>query len=380
MPVDYEQLKAQISNAGGILHSRFQEKDLEKKRMLTVFEWVSKDPDVLEKLETFQQKHPNDRFAMPWEEPMWKFFPEPKLSPEKKIRLLACDGSQINPSRHDEIPFGMINTAVVQYTSRSSDAPKIETFTQLLEFDPMLSEDEVASRRDMAEKDSLAQVAKTLDDEIPTYALSDGSLELFSEKRDYADYSELESQYIRCMSSLVKMEIPAVGYIDRPYSKTVLRMLKLLSNSEAEEAQGKGVDLICDSDLFQELLRPGERSAVFQMNSQTNSSLPEDLRICFFYINVGSQKHPAIARVELPLWALGTPTILSWLHFSILEQCRFMMDCPYPYILNRAHESAVITNGEKKRIQEMLSRELMMRGMAPGERSNKQLGKDLMKA
>jgi hypothetical protein len=50
---------------------------------------------------------------------------------------------------------------------------------------------------------------------------------------------------------------------------------------------------------------------------------------------------------------------------------------PYPYILHRAHELAVVTFEETSQLENMLAGELQARGMDAGVKSNKQSAKDL---
>ena len=107
-----------------------------------------------------------------------------------KIRLLACDGSQITPSRHDEISCGLINTAVVEYIIHSGRTPQISTSTELLPFDDLPTEDMVGVRRDAAEKKALAETAADSAQGMTTFAVCDGPLELFSKTPEVKEYEK----------------------------------------------------------------------------------------------------------------------------------------------------------------------------------------------
>jgi hypothetical protein len=50
---------------------------------------------------------------------------------------------------------------------------------------------------------------------------------------------------------------------------------------------------------------------------------------------------------------------------------------PYPYILHRAHEIAVVKFEEKQQVEQMLELELRRAGGELGSPSNKQSAKDL---
>jgi NurA-like 5'-3' nuclease len=50
---------------------------------------------------------------------------------------------------------------------------------------------------------------------------------------------------------------------------------------------------------------------------------------------------------------------------------------PYPYILHRAHETALVSRDEKGQVELMLALELRKAGSEVEERSNKQSAKSL---
>jgi hypothetical protein len=50
---------------------------------------------------------------------------------------------------------------------------------------------------------------------------------------------------------------------------------------------------------------------------------------------------------------------------------------PYPYLLHRAHETAVVKFEEKRQIEQLLALELRKGGGEVGSESNKQSAKDL---
>ena len=97
----------------------------------------------------------------------------------------------------------------------------------------------------------------------------------------------------------------------------------------------------------------------------------------FFYLNVGEEKHPSLVRVEFPRWVADDAGKLNLLHFALLQQCRIMGARPYPYILQRAHEIAVVKFEEKTQVEQMLELELRRAGGEMEDGSNKQSAKDL---
>src|SRR5690606_3528090 len=126
---------------------------------------------------------------------------------------------------------------------------------------------------------------------------------------------------------------------------------------------------VTDAYLFRTLLAPGERSAVFAMQSQSAKRYTGVRALHFFYLNVGRENHPWIARVEIPRWVAENDRMLDSLHAVLVRQCRILGARPYPYLLHRAHETAVVTLPEKEQVTQMIILELRRRGVEVGEES-----------
>ena len=372
MPVNYEQLRKQMKDAGRTLRLRHDACSRAADQYEILMRAEAASDDLRERLDAALSEKPETRCALPGTDAIDAVYPLPAMPPVR-IRLLACDGSQISPSRHDEISFGLINTAVVEFTAHSGQTPRIITLTKLLPFDDLPSEALLGIQRDAAEKRFLAEIACASNRSIPAFALCDGPLELFTDTPEMKDQDLLKAEYLEALSLLAEAKIPAVGYIDRPRSDPVLRMLDLLKGKSGSENKAIGAD---DSMIFSRLLAPGERSAVFGMNSRLNRDLAEDLRLCFFYMNIGRPGHPYICRVELPAWA-AEQTTADLLHAVLIEQCRILGGHPYPFILHRAHECAVVTYAEKEEVKGLLLREMAANDLGIPEKSNKQFAKDI---
>ena len=298
MPVNYEQLHTQMKDAGKTLRLRHDAFSRAANQYETQLRAEAGSEDLRERIEGLLASRPELRCAIPGSESIDAVYSLPPLPPVQ-IRLLACDGSQISPSRHDEISFGLINTAVVEFIINSGETPRIITRTRLLPFDDLPSENLLGVQRDAAEKRFLAETAAASGREIPVFALSDGPLELFTDTPEMKGQELLKAEYLEALTVLAAVRIPAAGYIDRPRSDPVIRMLDLLRTGSGQEEKNPGAD---DSMIFSKLLAPGERSAIFAMNSRLNRELPDELRLCFFYMNIGRPGHPYICRVELPAW------------------------------------------------------------------------------
>jgi hypothetical protein len=116
---------------------------------------------------------------------------------------------------------------------------------------------------------------------------------------------------------------------------------------------------IRDRQLFHGLLRPGERSDIFESQSAILNQY-KDHRIQFFYMNVGGE----IARVEAPQWVMNDPQMLDLVHGSIYDQCqRSGQYPPYPPALIEAHEQAVVTTADRRVVSELVEQALAAQGI-----------------
>jgi hypothetical protein len=82
-------------------------------------------------------------------------------------------------------------------------------------------------------------------------------------------------------------------------------------------------------------------------------------------------------RVEIPRWVLDDKAKLDLLHGVLIEQCKMMGSKPYPYLLHRAHETAVVKNDEKQQIEQMLQHEMRRNDEEMDDISNKSSAKAL---
>jgi hypothetical protein len=300
--------------------------------------------------------------------------------------LLAADGSQIIPSRHDEVEYGLINVGVIKMLYGMSVPPDITIQSQLLYDDllytdpSMLAEARLTMQRDLEERRILARLAEGLSPPVITF--TDGPIE-FAGNHEFADaasFKELLEAYMKALGQLHEMNAVTAGYVDKPAANLVVRLLEVSSMSEAELRQrGKASPLrgVSDRRLYRDILRPGERSAVFGYQSWWAKHFQDKLALHFFYLNIGREGHPWLARVEIPAWVAADSTMLDDLHATLVSQCRSMGSRPYPYLLLRAHEAAVVTLEEKEQVTQMIVMELRRRGIEVGEKSYKQAGKDL---
>jgi hypothetical protein len=144
----------------------------------------------------------------------------------------------------------------------------------------------------------------------------------------------------------------------------------------AEAGYNKKYRGLTDASLFAKFLEAGCRSAIFELRSRPTLQYQRDHKIHFFYLNVGRPRAPWVARVEVPQWVAADETALNQLHAILLFECKKLSYKPYPYILHRSHEVAVVTREEKSQIEMMMSQELLAAGNPVGAESHKQVAKN----
>jgi len=311
-------------------------------------------------------------------------YPSPKFFPNATI--LAVDGSQIPPDRHAEVIFGMINLGAIELDTTSAEAPNVSINSRLFYDEELYTESgfitdsRLALIRDLSERQRLIELA--VNAKYPLISLTDGPLELWGAREGDlgSDFNKSLELYIDILRKLFTLNVVVAGYVDKPGASLVVRLLEIALIEEGKIKDIKNyypLRGLVDIDLFRPFLGPGERSTVFALQFKTASQYRDELALHFFYLNVGGINQPWLARIEIPAWVAKDNVMLDLLHAVLIHQCNIMGPRPYPYLLHRAHEAAVVSIQEKEQITQMISMELRNRGLAVGKISHKQSGKNL---
>lgn len=384
MALDFQQAREQIKILGE--SAQLQEESLkglrEKARHLLAANALNLD-ELREKVELVVRSYDASlRCAKPAKEALDAHFPVPQ--PPEAASLLAADGSQIFMDRHTAVEYYVINIGSIQMRLGEASPPRSRIDTEV-RFGERLriagkypSEEMISLLRDVREREILAELAADLP--APVITLTDGPLELWGARGGSAEDAAAQGMdaYLNSLSRLRDLNAATAGYVDKPTEDYVVRLLEVASQP-AEEARSRPLMGVRDVDLFKVLLRPGERSAVFEMQSRSASQYrrrDEALAMHFFYINIGRPNHAGLARVDTLGWVAEDQQKLDALHAVLIEQSRMLGAGPYPYLLHRAHETALVSLDEKKQLELMIEQEMRRRG-APGEASYKQSAKDL---
>lgn len=347
--------------------------------------YANNQDELKDRFDKAAEQIPRLRCAIPGDELLNTSNPCQNL--ENHVTVIAADGSQINPSRHAQVGFCVINVAVVKMERGSGHAPKILTRSQLLDFDDvflptggMLSEGMVALKRDLQEREAILELAANL--QSPAVSMTDGPLELYREPQDISGFNQTLANYQEILTRLKNTGLMTLGYIDKPGADLVVRLLELMQMEDEQIAsynkRQRRFAGVSDAYLFSTILQnPGERSAVFGIHSEIARRFVNELTLHFFYLNVGLPGRPHLARVEIPGWVANDKTCIDTIQSVLVEQAAMLGTRPYPYILHRAHEEAVVTRPESNHVEELIVQAFDRAGITADEKSYKQYHKDL---
>ncbi len=384
MPVNWEQLHIALrqvsrdaaAQAAVVVHAR-------EATLLSLRKYAS-EPELGERVEDVVSGFdPELRCALPGVEPLDVSYAA--ATTRRPHAIVAADGSQVTPSRHEQVFFGVVNIGTVVMQPESGDAFKVSADTKILFGESLygdtglpMSEGDLALLRDQGERASLLIQARDL--AAPALALTDGPLELWGGK-DVTDPTAFERalrSYLRDLDEMKRLQCPVAGYVDKPGADLVIRLFEVVGADHDQLTHLRAFHPLrgaTDRWLYSQILAPGERSAVLGLQSSSARRYVEDLSIHFFYLNIGTKAHPAIARVEIPRWVAEDARMLGAVHAELIEQCLLLGASPYPYILHRAHETARISSQEREEIRLRLMLDLLDGGLELEDPSGKSTAK-----
>jgi hypothetical protein len=322
------------------------------------------------------------------------------VGPAGRYRVIASDGSQILPDRHERLPCFLINVGLVDI-DYDTGRVKLESIPQLFwapgdvfcTFGGIRQEADgrvVAARRFAQECDALRGSISGLGTEL---ALTDGTLLLWwldpsPERLKSLGESDIKTGTVTSLNAFLQRardaKALAASYLSGPRTNDVVSMLKVVlcsedpvdcdhcpytSGAKAWHAQleiagasllpvpdkpCEEADPITDAGVFWSILREGQRSPRFRSAARVTEVY--EAPVDFFYVHVGAE----IARVEFPAWT--TPDGLEMLAACVLDQCA--KGRGYPVALSEAHEQAVVRAADRKAFDELVRRQDVSRPTA----------------
>jgi hypothetical protein len=301
------------------------------------------------------RRHTDGLMEAALEAPATRAEPQPRPTP---VTVVATDGSQVFPDRHREPHLYLLNVARLAFQYGTAEAPFIEavphlgydeeTMRDLLdEVRHDASDEAISALRDHLELKALLETAQQARVEgRPIVALADGTLIrwMLRAMRDGRLADAFVQRYAALLEGFREAGIPVASYVSLPRNTEVVNLLRLWREEPEDPAEGSLHGLL-DRHLFERVLLPGERSALFESSSKILSQYSGADRICYFYVHVPCTPGE-VARVELPRWVADDPSLVDLIHAVALSECD--KGRGYPMILSEAHERAVIRAREKE--------------------------------
>lgn len=297
--------------------------------------------------------------------------------------VIATDGSHIEVDRHQSVQCYLLNISeiMLRYGSQPdallASIPRLYAGNKNLVISPpdgrgreqLVEGNLLAARRSIEECRHLADMALKLPGESTTLALLDGTLMLWG-LEPYPEYvtdimldKGLIIEFDRLKQAAIDKKIVFGSYISSPRSTDVVNALRIAvcpheladcdHYCDAKTHDCSDMAGITDSQLFAELLAPGERSEIFSSRSKILKSHYDRHEILFFYLRVDDE----IARVEIPAWVARERTNIDLMHGLLLDQCR--KGNGYPVALSEAHEQAVVTSSDRENFWQLVESTLI---------------------
>jgi hypothetical protein len=223
-------------------------------------------------------------------------------------------------------------------------------------------------KRSVEECRRLAELARELPSGSVALGLMDGSMILWNLEAypEFVTETLLDNGYLTHLEEIHRLprdkQIVIASYISFPRSTDVVNALRVAlcprefvdsdRCSTCADRECYGISGVRDCDLFTEILKTGERSALFISPSKIQKRYGKHV-VHFFYLRLNGE----IARVEVPRWVAEDRTKLDLVHTLVVDQCRRGQG--YPVSLSEAHEKAVVTSADRDNFWRMVDESLV---------------------
>lgn len=310
-----------------------------------LFTWLQEHPEAVEELKGIQK---------PYSVPQWTGALDATSVVQQQAHpyaVIATDGSQIYPDKHQGVPCYVLNSGTAQFVYTADDAQVRLHSSPLIvtqQDDTNISEDMVNCRRAELEFEvGLSESKKLMQahPDKPFTFLCDGSLIFWHlESKSKAIKDRFLKRYIGLLDEFYAARVPIAGYISLPKSKELIALLRncLVHTIGPRAPEGASLHTIVDTDIVRLFLPKHHRTELFTHNSSLAQKYPEHLVPCFVYLHTDVE----IARVEVPRWVAEDSTLFNTVLEIILDQS--VKGNGYPIALSESHEQAVIKGHERE--------------------------------
>jgi hypothetical protein len=275
--------------------------------------------------------------------------------------VLSVDGSQIYPDRHQGVACCLINIGSVQFSYTHTNSSVSLTSCPELFFgkdETDKSIDFVNCYRTEQELKKTLLLAKQLKIETaePFTCLIDGSL-IFSylSSKDPHLKEQFIASYLALLQEFYEQQIPLAAYISLPQSKELISLLRyalIVKHGQSMQTARAAFPLLSDQHLMQQVLKPFERTQLFEHKSEITLHYRQHLKPYFFYFHTGTE----IARIEVPAWLAQDNSLFKTVASIIADQCDKGLG--YPVVIAEAHEQAVVKADDRAYFYQLIQASL----------------------
>ena len=303
--------------------------------------------------------------------------------------VFATDGSQISPSHHEIVYCYLINIGRIMLHYGQSLHPLLDSIPEVY-YKPedlyasrkwgIKTEEWIGYRRTVAEIEILVEMAcrwvkpPGAHYNIPNLAMVDGSLIYwFLDNLPPEAKNSILLPIMNAWQQLEELKIPFMGYLSVSRSIESVNFLRLavcphqypnctvncshLRDSFKEKPPCQVIDPLRDTTLWGTILKPGQRSALWESNSNILNLYEESQRVYFCYVNVGAE----IARIEVPAWVARDKELFDRSLSIMLSQV--YKGYGYPVTLAEAHNQAVVRGGDRAHFFAFLEQQMIRAGL-----------------
>lgn len=275
--------------------------------------------------------------------------------------IVAVDGSQIYPDRHQGTSCYLINIGLVvmRYDQQKSQA-HLHTEPHVFgSLDNVYSTasviDLVNALREAYEFETAAEyMQRNLRDTYSKTLLAfDGSLIFWHLESKPDDFKDVFIQrYMTVLHALYNRRIFYAAYVSAPRHREVSNLIRLaLAQFELETNDAWHlIDHVTDAQVMQFFLAPGTRSQPYIYTGNLRYAYGQESCPCFFYLHTGYE----IARVEIPAWIARDRAACDLVASVLLDQAD--KGKGYPIALAEAHEQAVVKGPDRDFFYQLITR------------------------
>ncbi len=275
-------------------------------------------------------------------------------------QVIAVDGSQIYPDRHQGSSCYLINigTISLHYQSVHSSTRLHSEPYVFAEYGgeqfQVSSTDMVNAMREAYEFESgYAQIMESCHHDDTKILLFDGSLIFWHlETKDPAFKHFFVSRYVSTLNALYEARILHAAYVSMPRHREVSNLIRIaLCNFELEGcALQHTIAHVTDAIIMHFFLDPCMRSTTFAYTGKLRTLYPQEVQPYFFYLHTGYE----IGRVEIPAWIARSAEHCDTIASVLCDQAR--KGNGYPIALAEAHEQAVVKGPDREFFYQVITK------------------------